>query len=94
MALPPTLRTLPWNPIDEMWCWPQPFGQPLILMVPFPRGTIATRSERVLRYSVSARPSPRDCVTARRQLSAPGQLTTSPSVLASAAPRSAAAMRS
>ena len=25
-------RTLPWKPIVAMWCRPQPFGQPLILM--------------------------------------------------------------
>ena len=28
----PRRRTLPWKPIVAMWCWPQPFGQPLILM--------------------------------------------------------------
>ena len=39
-----------------------------------PLGTIATRSARVLRYSVSTRPRPRDCVTASRHDSAPGQL--------------------
>ena len=31
-ARPPSLRTLPWKPMPAMWCWPQPFGQPLILM--------------------------------------------------------------
>ena len=32
-ARPSSLRTLPWKPRPAMWCWPQPFGQPLILML-------------------------------------------------------------
>ena len=31
-ARSPTLRMLPWKPRPATWCWPQPFGQPLILM--------------------------------------------------------------
>ena len=31
-ARDPSRRTLPWKPMVAMWCRPQPFGQPLILM--------------------------------------------------------------
>ncbi len=49
-ARPPTRRTLPWNPIVATWCWPQPFGQPLILMRARIRGgdEIGTRAQVVL----------------------------------------------
>ena len=53
-----------------MWCWPQPLGQPLILMWRF--GASAATSGLSRRCSPSSEPSPRDCVTARRHDSAPG----------------------
>ena len=58
-----------------MWCWPQPFGQPLILMWRF--GASAAISRVVAQVLAEERPRPRDCVTARRHDSAPGQLVTS-----------------
>ena len=79
---------LPWKPRPAMWCWPQPFGQPLILM--WRSGASAATSGCRARCSPSSAPRPRDCVTARRHDSAPGQLTTSATVLAPARPRPAA----
>jgi hypothetical protein len=72
-AREPSRRTLPWEPIVAMWCRPQPFGQPLIWMRRVGRDQIRARAQG----SSSRRPRPRDCVTARRQVSAPGQLATS-----------------
>src|SRR5438876_962349 len=41
-------RMLPWNPIAVTWCWPQPLGQPLILMSAAPAvfGSPDHRQER------------------------------------------------
>ena len=77
-----------------MWCWPQPFGQPLILMLQVPAPRPPGRAAR-RRWSPSRRPRPRDWVTASRQASAPGQLVTSASVSARRrGPSPAAASRS
>src|SRR5438552_1708779 len=53
----------------------------------------ATTSGLARRCSSSRRPRPRDCVTANRHDSAPGQLVTSATLDASASPRLAAARR-
>ena len=53
-ALPPMRRTLPWKPIVAMWCCPQPFGQPLILI--WAPSACATRSGRSRSVSPSRRP--------------------------------------
>ena len=56
-ARPSTRRTLPWNPSVAMWCWPQPFGQPLILMrAPSAGGNqIGPRAQMVLEQPARVR---------------------------------------
>ena len=88
-GLPPTLRALPWNPIAEMWCCPQPFGHPLTLRSR--PGAAATSSGCARTWASRRRPRPRDCVTASLQLSAPGQLVTRAAVPAPLRPSPAAA---
>ena len=58
-----------------MWCWLQPFGQPLILMWIFlvSESVICIDSTR----SLTARLRPIELVIPSLQLSVPGQLTTS-----------------
>ena len=70
-ARPPSLRTLPWKPMPAMWCWPQPFGQPLILMSrSAAAATSSGRAAQVL--AAAAAPRPRDCVTASGTPRRPG----------------------
>ncbi len=71
----PTLIDAPVKPMLAMWCWPQPFGQPEILMWIWrvSGSSIARLSTR----SASAALSPIELVIPSLQLSVPGQLTTS-----------------
>ncbi len=54
--VPPMRRTLPWKPIVAMWCWPQPFGQPLILICAPSASAIeiGTRPQRVLEQAAES----------------------------------------
>src|SRR5688572_31276122 len=48
----PSRRMLPWNPIAATWCWPQPLGQPLILMSPDRKSTRLNSSHSQISYAV------------------------------------------
>ena len=75
----------------EMWCWLQPFGQPLILMwIRFvSSSSICIESTR----SLIARLRPIELVIPSLQLSVPGQLTTSVISRAPASPRPSSVSR-
>ena len=68
-----------------MWCWLQPFGQPLILMWIWrvSGSSIAIAAS----FSRTARLRPIELVMPSLQLSVPGQETTSPISPAPAPPR-------
>jgi hypothetical protein len=53
MTRSPSRRTLPWKPMPAMWCWPQPLGQPLILIEIGGRGD----EERALAQVIAEEPA-------------------------------------
>ncbi len=65
---------MPLKPRSAVVCWPQAFGQPLMLIRSFSISCRPLASSA----SVTAPARPRDAVTARLHVSAPGQDTTSP----------------
>ena len=86
-AWPWARRSAPKKPMSAMWCWPHELVQPEMLVRTPP--TSARPASSSAAPMASARP--RDWVTARLQVSAPGQATTS---RASSAPGSAMPMAS